>query len=107
MEVVVFGVENSRGDYIGSIVPRDEGDQFFIIYPYLLLAHEPTLVEGLVWGPKNEIVVVYDATKLQLAATRCRAELFRPEDGNERRFLVAPKLCLTKFLSRFQRKGDE
>lgn len=62
VSMVVFGVEDSRGTYIGSIVPRHAGDQLSVTYPYLLLAGEPTLVEGALWEPENEVTVVYDAT---------------------------------------------
>lgn len=81
VSVVVFGVEDSRGDYIGSIVPRSEGDEWSVIYPYLLLAGKPTLIEGSLWEPENGITVVYDATMPQgfsLLRTGAEVNFFDP-----------------------------
>lgn len=82
VSVVVFGVEDSRGDYIGSIVPRGEVDGLSITYPYLLLAGEPTLIEGSLWEPENGIMVVYDATMPQgfsLLRTGAEVNFFDPK----------------------------
>lgn len=76
MYMYIQGVEDSRSDYIGSIVPRSEGDEWSVIYPHLLLAGEPTLIEGSLWDPENGITVVYDATMPQgLSLLRTGAEV--------------------------------
>ncbi len=63
LSLVTFGVEDEQGVYLGSLAPREasgEGLATLIMYPFPVMAHEPTLVEGA--GPDAEVPVVFDLT---------------------------------------------
>lgn len=64
LSTAMIGVENARGDLIGEIIPRDEEG---LSWPYLLLAHQPTLIEGDARTSKMELdtLYTYDAPMTQ------------------------------------------
>lgn len=62
LSAVAFGIEDTRGEYIGSIVPKEGKSLLRYGYLTLVVAHEPTLVEGSVWDVQDDLRIVYDAT---------------------------------------------
>lgn len=64
LSTAMIGVENARGDLIGEIIPRDKGR---LRWPYLLLAHQPTLIEGSARTSElgRNTLYTYDAPLIQ------------------------------------------